>query len=282
MPVRTSARRRITKTQLRRKVRARAPKHPKGPEAHLRHALVKLFDAYHGKVKARFLEVARHRRRDAQEPAAEHGLASVFHDLWSEAMTLLHTSAFKRIVEAVAKATAASVTAQTKSALDLDEHAPDLAGHVRSFADDLTDRAADLMGESIQRGSDVLEEWSGLTDRSERYEDVDALDDILDDGLDGIGGKALAAGALAFGSMFGDMVKSSQTDAGVASAMWHSQLDSHVRETHRALDGEVFQWDDAPLKAVDSDSGDDCFPGDDYGCRCTADPVTDEEAELLQ
>jgi SPP1 gp7 family putative phage head morphogenesis protein len=204
----------------------------------------------------------------------------VFHELYAYARQLLHGSAFERLVRTSARLTARSVRDQTANALALPDHDPDLDKPIDAYTDDVMDGMQDLLGDSVQRGADVLDEWADLDPaRSERAGDLDALDDMLDDGLDGIGGRALQAAALVFGSAFADMVKLSQLDAGVSSYMWHSQLDSHVRPEHAQLDGEIAKWDEPPLKASDSDNGEDDHPGEDYGCRCTAAPMDPTEEE---
>jgi len=47
--------------------------------------------------------------------------------------------------------------------------------------------------------------------------------------------------------------------------IWRTRRDSHVRPSHAANDGRVFEWNDPPA------TGD---PGEDYGCRCTAEPYS--------
>lgn len=43
--------------------------------------------------------------------------------------------------------------------------------------------------------------------------------------------------------------------------IWHTVGDSHVRSTHKALEGTIHSWDTSPT------------PGEDFGCRCWAEPV---------
>ena len=71
---------------------------------------------------------------------------------------------------------------------------------------------------------EVLDDWDG--------EDLDELDTELEDGLDGITGKALASVALMIGEAFANMMQKSQEDSGVSQYMWHTQSDSHVRPAH--------------------------------------------------
>lgn len=46
--------------------------------------------------------------------------------------------------------------------------------------------------------------------------------------------------------------------------IWRTQEDDKVRTSHAANDGRLFAWDDRP------DTG---HPGEDYNCRCWAEPV---------
>lgn len=67
--------------------------------------------------------------------------------------------------------------------------------------------------------------------------------------------------------------------AGVSKYRWSSSGDARVRESHAALDGHIFTWDSPPI--VDPATGRRGHPGEDYGCRCVAIPLIDDEAEEL-
>jgi len=45
--------------------------------------------------------------------------------------------------------------------------------------------------------------------------------------------------------------------------VWRTREDDKVRPSHAANDGVIFAWDTPPATG---------HPGDDYGCRCTAEP----------
>lgn len=59
--------------------------------------------------------------------------------------------------------------------------------------------------------------------------------------------------------------------------VWHTVGDDRVRSSHEERDGKIFAWDDAP------EGG---HPGEDYNCRCTAEPYSKnsimKKAEELQ
>lgn len=49
--------------------------------------------------------------------------------------------------------------------------------------------------------------------------------------------------------------------------VWTTELDDKVRPSHAANHGKIFSWDNPP------DTG---HPGEDYGCRCRAKPLLDQ------
>lgn len=74
-----------------------------------------------------------------------------------------------------------------------------------------------------------------------------------------------------------DITQSQQRDAGVSKYKWSAVMDQRTRDSHAALDGEIFSWDDPP----ETDDGRHCHPGEDYQCRCCAIPVFDiDELDL--
>lgn len=71
------------------------------------------------------------------------------------------------------------------------------------------------------------------------------------------------------GSLVADMTKARHQAAGLEYFVWSTAGDSAVRSTHKAYDGIRFKW---------SEGAGGLLPGEDFGCRCTAE--IDEE-ELL-
>lgn len=53
--------------------------------------------------------------------------------------------------------------------------------------------------------------------------------------------------------------------------IWHTQGDDKVRESHAANDGGIFSYDNPPSTGN---------PGEDFGCRCWAEPFVNERTEL--
>jgi SPP1 gp7 family putative phage head morphogenesis protein len=61
-----------------------------------------------------------------------------------------------------------------------------------------------------------------------------------------------------------------QQNLGINRAEWQTAGDGNVRETHAEMEGEIFDWDEAPLVGDEH-----LFPGEDYNCRCVGAPVLD-------
>lgn len=64
----------------------------------------------------------------------------------------------------------------------------------------------------------------------------------------------------------GDLERVRQQRVGIKTYIWRTSKDERVRDTHKALEGKSFSWDKPP------DVG---HPGEDYQCRCTAEPDID-------
>ena len=76
----------------------------------------------------------------------------------------------------------------------------------------------------------------------------------------------------------GQLTRERQTDLGVDGYIWRTVGDERVRDTHDENDGNFFSWDNPPAETG--------HPGEDYQCRCWAEPVLPEavdfEASLLE
>jgi len=85
--------------------------------------------------------------------------------------------------------------------------------------------------------------------------------------------------------MAGDLAAMRQQASGFEYFRWKDSGDSRVRERHREIADAVtpygvgvYRWDDLPL----SESGERIKPGSDYGCRCTAIPVSNAKVEAYK
>ncbi len=66
-----------------------------------------------------------------------------------------------------------------------------------------------------------------------------------------------------------ELTKARAEHIGSTQFQWRTAGDSDVRESHRALDGKVFRWDDPP----ECDPGHHALPGAIWNCRCFAAPI---------
>ena len=71
----------------------------------------------------------------------------------------------------------------------------------------------------------------------------------------------------------GQIQQAQQQDAGITEYVWSTCGDERVRESHRALNGKTFSWNEPPMNS----DGRACHPGYDYGCRCIGRPVFKKE-----
>lgn len=72
----------------------------------------------------------------------------------------------------------------------------------------------------------------------------------------------------------GALTQGRQRDIGVEGYIWRTVGDERVRETHQEVDGDYYSWDDPPAET------DGNHPGEDYQCRCWAEPVLPSEVEF--
>lgn len=70
------------------------------------------------------------------------------------------------------------------------------------------------------------------------------------------------------GSIYGQMTKRRHQAAGINKFQWETMDDERVRPSHAAREGNIYNYDTADL-----------LPGEDFNCRCTADPVFDDDDE---
>jgi len=68
----------------------------------------------------------------------------------------------------------------------------------------------------------------------------------------------------------GKLTELRQKEAGVEEYIWRAVKDGATRASHLQNDGKRFRWDSPPATG---------HPGEDYQCRCTAEPVLEEFIE---
>ena len=65
------------------------------------------------------------------------------------------------------------------------------------------------------------------------------------------------------GKLYGQLNQQRQMDVGIKHFIWRTVRDNRVRDAHAALEGKRFSW---------KEGANGLFPGQDYQCRCFADP----------
>lgn len=103
--------------------------------------------------------------------------------------------------------------------------------------------------------------------------------DIFDERLDVTDSRCDLIARDQVAKLNGQFTRERQQDIGVDSYTWRTVGDERVRDTHQEVDGQTFSWDQPPGET------DFNHPGEDYQCRCFAEPVLPEamsvEANLM-
>lgn len=73
------------------------------------------------------------------------------------------------------------------------------------------------------------------------------------------------------GKLNGQLTRMRQQDIGITHYRWRGTLDSRERDSHLRREGKVFAWDKPPSGG---------HPGSEIRCRCHAEPVFPELADL--
>ncbi len=74
-------------------------------------------------------------------------------------------------------------------------------------------------------------------------------------------------------NFFGEQSKIRQSAAGFPGFIWKTQKDSRVRDTHSHLQDKYFSWDELPFVNRKGIGLVRTKPGDEWGCRCWAEPA---------
>ncbi len=124
------------------------------------------------------------------------------------------------------------------------------------------------LGQMEQIISDGFKKGSSISDIAQQIQDE----------YDVSKGKAQFLARDQIGTLNSQLARRQQEDAGVKKYIWRDSGDGKVRACHHALNGKICSWDDPPemwqmKRGVRVNTGRRCHPGEDYGCRCHADPV---------
>ena len=77
----------------------------------------------------------------------------------------------------------------------------------------------------------------------------------------------------------GEIARLRQLEAGFDGFIWRTVQDGRVRDKHQKLNKQAFSWSEGAVGKLTKSSM--RFPGDDYQCRCYADPVDLEDVKPL-
>lgn len=167
--------------------------------------------------------------------------------------------------ESVASKSKAEWTRQAKAAVGIDLAAiePNLAPVMSTFRRANLELITSMAKDKIERVKAILDDAPNA-----RVETI--RDRILEEGGVTKRQAALIARDQVL-SLNAQVTQRRHAAAGVSKYIWRTSGDGDVRPAHRALDGKVFSYDDPPV--VDAKKGRREHPGEDYQCRCTAEPV---------
>lgn len=127
---------------------------------------------------------------------------------------------------------------------------------------------------------DELNQVEGILQRgSARGLSVDVLRKQIEDRFKISRGRATTIARDQTNKLNGQLTRLRQQQAGIGKYTWRTSGDGLVRDSHAELEGTVHAWNDPP---VTNANGDRNHPGEDYNCRCYAEPVLDEVVEGLE
>jgi SPP1 gp7 family putative phage head morphogenesis protein len=81
------------------------------------------------------------------------------------------------------------------------------------------------------------------------------------------------------GKAMADLTKTRQTEAGILGYIWRTNRDGSVRDNHAEHEGKYFTWKEGAPGLTAPGAR---HPGEDYQCRCWAEPAAGAEDEDTQ
>lgn len=101
-----------------------------------------------------------------------------------------------------------------------------------------------------------------------RWEDTaKEIEALVDPNVGNVSARAKLIARDQTAKLNGQITQERQKNLGINKYRWRTSLDERVRDSHRALEGNEYSWDDPPSVG---------HPGEDFQCRCTAEPILDE------
>lgn len=73
--------------------------------------------------------------------------------------------------------------------------------------------------------------------------------------------------------LYSQITQARHEELGITRYVWRTQRDDRVRPAHAAREGQIFDWGSPPEGGA---------PGDDYNCRCEAEPMLEDLAPAIE
>jgi SPP1 gp7 family putative phage head morphogenesis protein len=171
---------------------------------------------------------------------------------------------------------------QYKFALEQSLDAPEIMNIRSSFlAENL--RLAEMLGNEYmaeigQSAFNAFLEGRSLKDLVDEFQDITDVQES----------RAEFWGRDQLGDAYAEYTQEMHKSAGIERYIWRTTGDNHVRgvdpkdkTSHVQLNGKIFNWTDGAIAIPDAFSKPDArHPGEDYQCRCIADPTENEETDM--
>lgn len=132
----------------------------------------------------------------------------------------------------------------------IDQFALDNARKIQGITQTYATQIADRVGEAVRTGT--------------RHEDLRAE---LVERFGVAASRATTIARTQIAALYGQTNAQQQKNAGITRFTWRTSHDERVRPEHQALDNEIFEYSAPPAVGI---------PGEDYNCRCYAEPVLDD------
>jgi len=118
----------------------------------------------------------------------------------------------------------------------------------------------------------VEQATQALIDGQNPRDTYNAILDIMKDRTDVSDSRAKLIARDQVSKLNGQLTMERQVDIGVDSYIWRTVGDERVRDTHADNEDQTFTWDNPPAETG--------HPGEDYQCRCWAEPILPEEVAM--
>lgn len=135
-----------------------------------------------------------------------------------------------------------------------------ISAKYRDYLDDIESvvRSGALSGQSFRSMRDAIVERTGVHESKAKFWARDQVS-----------------------KFFGDVTRERQVNAGIPGYIWRTMRDARVRDSHGALEGTYHRWNNPPKAYRQSKGGMALVrvhPGQDFNCRCFAEPALGPEA----